>query len=108
MRSLRGWWRTVGNVVGRRRFERELDDELAATVAELADELQARGVPPAQARRQALVALGGVEQVQEALRAARGGSWLERLAADARLAPRTPRRGPTSPQVATPTPPIGG
>src|SRR4051794_10345340 len=107
MRSLGGWWRTVGNVVARRRFERELDAELAATVAELVDEQRARGVPAEQARRQALAALGGVEQVKEEVRAARGGAWVEQLAGDARFALRSLRRAKTYSLVATLTLAIG-
>lgn len=43
------------------------------------------GVAPAEARRRALVAFGGVEKHKEELRAARGGSWLAGLSLDLKL-----------------------
>ena len=54
----------------------------------------ARGVPPTEARRQARLAIGGVEQVKEECRDARGTRWLEELWQDARYALRTLRQKP--------------
>ncbi|HXT20695.1 MAG TPA: permease prefix domain 1-containing protein, partial [Thermoanaerobaculia bacterium] len=92
MRSARAWLRTLRNVALPRRFERELDAELASAVEELAAEEIARGVPPAEARRRARVKLGGVESLKEAVRDARGAAWVEALAQDGRFALRTLRR----------------
>src|SRR5262249_27941023 len=58
-------------------------------------------------RRQALLAMGGVEQVKEEVRAARGGAWLERLLGDGRFALRTLRRAKTYSLVATLTLAVG-
>ena len=50
------------------RLERDLDDEIRAYVEMTADDLHARGLPGGEARRQALVDLGGIDQVKEEVR----------------------------------------
>jgi predicted permease len=74
-------WR---NLVHKERSERDLDDEVRAYAAILEDENMARGLPPEEARRQALIEMGGMEQVKEDVRAARMGALLETVAQDAR------------------------
>ena len=51
-------------------------------------------VPAAEARRQALLASGGLTQAAEAVRERRGLPWLESLAADLRYGVRSLRRSP--------------
>ncbi|MEZ5316233.1 MAG: ABC transporter permease [Vicinamibacterales bacterium] len=97
-----GW--LVRDLVARRRFERDLDEELQTWVA-LAEE-DARGRADRaggarrdastghDARRRAVMALGGVEPAREAVRDARRGAWLSALAQDVRLALRRMRRQP--------------
>ena len=58
--------------------------EVRAYAGILEDENVARGLPPEQARRQALIAMGGMEQVKEDVRAVRMGALLETVAQDAR------------------------
>ena len=53
-----------------------------------------RGMAPDEARRQALLASGGVTQAAEAVREQRGLPWLESLAADIRYATRSLRHSP--------------
>jgi predicted permease len=78
----------------RRRVERELDEELSTHLEfEVAERVRA-GLPPAEARRQALVAFGGVEKWKEETRAARGLEALEGLALDLRHSGRSLRRNP--------------
>jgi hypothetical protein len=84
-------WR---NLVHRRRSERDLDDEVRAYAAILEDENVARGLPPEEARRQALIEMGGFEQVKEQVREARMGGWLETVGQDARYGVRTLARTP--------------
>ena len=55
------------------------------------DNLRA-GMSPAEARRQALIKLGGLDQTKESVRARRGLPWLDSLAQDARYAIRSLRR----------------
>ena len=76
-------------LVFRNRLERELDEELRHHLA-LEEEARARRQPRPPAR--ALGALGGVEQVKEAVRDARGVRPLEELIADTRYALRALRR----------------
>ena len=56
----------------RRKAEQDLDDELQASIDLLAEEHIARGVAPREALRLVRIELGGVEQVKEEVRAARG------------------------------------
>jgi len=60
--------------------EQALDDELRSSVALLTQEKINDGFSPSAARRQALLELGGVEQVKEEVRAIRAGRFLEDLA----------------------------
>ena len=62
-RRLGSFWNTLFR---KERLERDLDDELRAAVDTLAERYTADGMDPAAARRAALAAIGGVEQVKEA------------------------------------------
>jgi predicted permease len=74
--------------------EQELDDELQSSVDLLIEERIKEGLSPSAARRQALIELGGVEQVKEDVRAARPGRFVEDLARDLRFAFRTLAKSP--------------
>ncbi|MGH7582133.1 MAG: permease prefix domain 1-containing protein, partial [Gemmatimonadales bacterium] len=69
--------------------ERELDDELRFHIDREAEKLLRQGVPPEAARRRAQLAFGGLEQMKEASRDARGTARLESLARDLRYAIRS-------------------
>jgi predicted permease len=84
----------VRNLWRRDHVERDLDDELRGYVDMLADEKIARGVDPARATREARIALGGVDQVKEEVRAVRAGALVEQLVQDVRYAVRGLRRAP--------------
>jgi predicted permease len=72
----------------RSRADRELDEEMAFHLErDVADRI-ARGADPREAHRQARAAIGGVTQMKEAVRDARGIRPLEDLAADVRHAVR--------------------
>jgi len=64
--------------------ERELDDEMQAFVELSAADKVRQGVPPEQARRLAVLELGGVEQAKERVRTSRHGAWLGEAARDVR------------------------
>lgn len=85
------WWRRL---LGRGKLEDQLDKELSFHFDRYAADLRARGVDPAEARRQARLAVGGPEQVKEECRDARGTRWLEDLWHDIRYAVRTLRQKP--------------
>ena len=74
--------RLLKNLVCRNRVEQDLDDELRGFVEMAADERRRAGVPDGEARRAALVELGGVEQVRESVRDARAGALLDQLRQD--------------------------
>jgi predicted permease len=80
--------------VTRERVERELDEELQATLVALIDEHMRRGMPAAKARCVAIVELGGLESVKEQVREVRSGSFVEALAQDVCYAARVLRRSP--------------
>jgi predicted permease len=69
--------------------ERELDAELQSYLdASTADKVRS-GIPPAEARRQAIMELGGVEQAKEKVRTFRHGALLSEALRDLRYALRT-------------------
>ena len=81
-------------VLGRRALEREMQEEMRAHVEHAAERLEARGLPPAEARAAALREFGNVALLQEQGRDARGARWLGDLAADLRFAARHFARQP--------------
>jgi putative ABC transport system permease protein len=78
----------------RGRRARDLDDELQYFVDELTARHLARGLAPDEARRAALVEVGGVQQVREATRDVWRIAPLETLARDLRYGARMVRRSP--------------
>lgn len=85
------WW---SRLCRRKQIEDELEKELRFHLDQHASDLIDHGHAPAQARRQARLALGGPEQVKEKCRDARGTRWLEDVLQDARYALRTARQKP--------------
>jgi putative ABC transport system permease protein len=83
------------NLFRRNKVETQLDEELQAYVALLADEKKAQGLPADQAHRTALIELGGVTQVKQAVRETRAGSGLESVAQDIRFGWRMLKRSPS-------------
>ena len=76
------------------RADRELDDELRHHVARDVEARCARGVPRAEARRQALAALGGLASTREHVRGTRFGAALGEGGRDVRYGLRLLRRDP--------------
>jgi hypothetical protein len=85
--------RLTGNV-SRERREAELNEELKLHVDMLAEENLRRGMPPEEARRQALITFGGIETTKEDYRDQRGFPWFETLLQDLRYALRGMRKNP--------------
>ncbi len=76
------------------RADRELDDELQHHLAREIEVRRANGLPVAEARRQALAALGGLTPTREHVRASRCGASLEAGFRDVRHGLRLLRREP--------------
>src|SRR5688572_7013946 len=78
----------------RRRMEHDLDRELQHHIASRIEDLRRRGVSEAEARRQAILELGGVTQVQEGVRETWTWPWADHLSRDVRYASRSLLRRP--------------
>ena len=87
-------------IVYRDRAERDLHDELEAFVDMAAADRMSDGAAPAEARRAAVLYLGGAEQAKERIRSARHGAWLDEVGRDLRYGLRTLRRSPVFAAVA--------
>ena len=94
MHKLRGIWIRLLGSLRRRNYEQDLSDELETHLALDTEAGVRAGLTPEEARRQALLRLGGAEQVRQALRERRTFPWLESLAQDARYGLRTLGRSP--------------
>src|SRR5262249_1098094 len=94
LRQLRSWVVRLCGLVQRARREREFAEELESHLAmHIEDNLRA-GMSPEEARRVALVKLGGVTQVQELHREQRKLPMLETLFHDLRYGARMLRKNP--------------
>jgi predicted permease len=81
-------------IVHRQRAEAELDEELRTFVDMAAADYMRDGATPAEARRLALLQLGGVEPAKERVRTFRHGAWLDIVGRDVRSGLRQVRRYP--------------
>ncbi|HVF61855.1 MAG TPA: ABC transporter permease [Thermoanaerobaculia bacterium] len=92
------WWFTaplrLRSIFRRRRVEQELDEELQFHLEHKIEEGIAQGLPPDEARRRAMRAMGGLEQRKEEMRDMRHLNWLTDFFADTRYAVRSLLRNP--------------
>ena len=94
MRYLRAALARIAGLFTGHRADHDLRDELQSHLdMETAENIR-RGMDPDSARRQALLASGGLTQAAEAVRDRRGLPWVESIAADIRYALRALRHSP--------------
>jgi putative ABC transport system permease protein len=86
--------RFARTVFRRRAFEQSMADEMRSHLEHRVDDLVRSGLPPAEARRQAQVEFGGMEEYKERARQARGLQLLDEIRGDLRYAFRTLARSP--------------
>jgi putative ABC transport system permease protein len=82
------------NVTRRGKIERDLENEIGAYVELLREAKVKQGMSETDARRAAMVELGGTEQVKERVRDIRMGHFIETRMQDLRFAARTLRKSP--------------
>jgi predicted permease len=90
--SIRALFRRLFSFFRSTRLDRDFDAEMTAHVELATEENLRRNMAPGEARRQALIALGGMELMREQHREARGLPALETLMRDLHFTFRTLRR----------------
>ena len=94
MSAVRVWFARLGGLFGKERRDRELAEEFESHVQMHIEDNLRSGMAPEEARRQAVLKLGGIEQTKESYRERRGLAWLESLLQDVRFGLRMLRKNP--------------
>jgi len=79
---------SLQNLFRRDQRDRELDEEVRSHLQSLTEQKIKEGREPEDARRAAMIELGGVEQVKEKVREVRAGVWFDTLFQDVRFGVR--------------------
>jgi predicted permease len=90
----RAWLNRLLGIVATKRSERDLSAELESHIQFQIDDNIKAGLTPDEARRRALIKLGGVEQTKERYRDRRGIPMLESILRDLRYGARTLLKSP--------------
>jgi predicted permease len=94
MKSFCAFFTRLRAVFTKPALDADFAQELAQHLEAATEDGIRSGMTPEEARRQARIALGGIDQTRELHRDARGLPWLENLARDVRFATRSLRKTP--------------
>jgi predicted permease len=94
MKHLRAWLLRIAGLLPNTRRERELADELEAHLELHTDDNLRRGMSMEDARRDAVLKLGGIEPIKQLYRERRTVPFLENILQDVRFALRQLRKNP--------------
>jgi putative ABC transport system permease protein len=94
MRRVRAWLVRLVGVFGKSQRDRELSAELESHLQLHIDDNLRAGMPPQEARRRAIIKLGGIESTKESYRERRSIPMIETLLQDVRFGLRMLRRNP--------------
>ena len=86
MRQLRAWWQRMRGMARDSSREREMADEMESHIQMQAEANERAGMSPAEARRNALIKSGGIEQAKQAYRERDTLPLIENLLQDLRFA----------------------